>query len=44
MSFTMNAFDHAEWRRLGLAEFAERVRELEVQPDHDDQFEPDDQP
>lgn len=111
MSFTVNAFDHAEWRRLGLAEFAdfkeritarnvgenygewffvpdkplptgerviyfgswdsdhatgasqhthatlfdmsdegeladfaERVRDLEAQPEQDDQFEPDDQP
>jgi hypothetical protein len=110
MSFTVNAFDHAEWRRLGLAEFtdfadritevnggldygewyfvpdeplptgerviyygswgsdhspgasmythgtpfdvssedeladfAERVRDLESQPEHDEQFEPDDE-
>lgn len=28
----------------GLADFAERVRDLEAQPEHDDQFEPDDQP
>lgn len=111
MSFTVNAFDHDKWRRLGLSEFAdfadlitrrnagedygewfyvpdeplptgerviyygswasdhspgasqhthatlfdvsdpgeladfaERVRDLEAQPEHDDQFEPDDQP
>lgn len=28
----------------GLGDFAERVRDLEAQPEHDDQFEPDDQP
>lgn len=36
MSFTVNAFNHAEWQRLGLADFAEfadRINEINVGED-----------
>lgn len=28
MSFTVNAFNHAEWRRLGLADFAQYAEKI----------------